>query len=278
MCMQGEVTVKDLSKMDKMPANVKIDLIRVFIKNVKLDITELVEGQFEKASHTASEFIKQTAIDEMDWHSLSELSGYLADNYCNGRDSATYTLIVTQFTKMYIELFDVYSFKDMSLYYDKPKEKLFGCHGFVWFNSTMEAINAASSYFEQNIRALNNLLEDMKDCIPINYNIRLGNDDIYAHPNAYYYPLVEPIEMSHKADRCIVVIDLSSEYHVVSFGVVKVDDLKPDTELEDMRHLHSVDLDTENITEEFESFITNMFTYYMERISTVRYKETNKNE
>lgn len=276
--MQGEVTVKDLSKMDKLPANRKIDLIRVFIKNTRLDITSLIDDQFEKARCTASEFIKQTAIDEMDWHSLSELSGYLADNYCNGRDSATYTLIVTQFTKMYIELFDVYSFKDMSLYYDKPKEKLFGCHGFVWFNSTMEAINAASSYFEQNIRALNNLLEDMKDCIPINYNIRLGNDDIYAHPNAYYYPLVEPIEMRHKADRCIVVIDLSSEYHVVSFGVVKVDDLKPDTELEDMRHLHSVDLDTENITEEFESFITNMFTYYMERISTVRSKETNKNE
>lgn len=274
MCMHAETTVRDVALMSELSHEQKVNLVNVFYNSKYFDLAEC--GFTESKS---SEYKENVRDKQPQFNSLYHLACDIAVWCCyNITSDVIYKSIVTQFTKMHIEQFNVYAFQDMRIYYDDPGLSDYFTISSLLLRSTIQSINAASSLYESNKTMLELMIGNCGNIVSLNYKIQAGYDIIKATPQIYYFEIAEPIELQHKVPRAIVIVDLSEKFHIVSFGVVNLEELTTGAEMPDMQHLYTVDLDTEYINKEYIAFTNQVFSYYMKRINAKHSKEVSDDE
>ena len=265
MCMQGYVSIHDLASMAELNDNVKGDIIKLWVESAEL-------GEFKirgKKYPDVVEMIKNTSYDNI--YDIKEDIFQEANHIFKDGVTQTevYMLLVMSFTSFHKNNFGISIIKDLTIYYELNDEYMLSLEAIDMYNATMDGINMALSLFDENKRILDRMIEDGEDADYITTECKIqlqAGVDVVDKDNAliHVYPLVEPVLMMHKKDRCIAMIDLIEDYHIVSFCVTVLDELlECCSELpEEVRFLTTVDLDTEDVGEAFDGFMAKVHEYY----------------
>lgn len=166
---------------------------------------------------------------------------------------------LTRYVRQYsnIEGYTTAAFSDLSVYLgDKWYDPMY-------LNFTMKGINNALSMYSDNMEWFNDMISDRWSKTTTHCTLKAADDIIDSTDTTVYYCNIDqPIGMSRKAHRCIVLIDLSEEYHIISLGFTLTDALLTEAEIPDLQFLYTIDLDSENASEQYDNFVKDIFSYY----------------
>lgn len=264
--MQSGASIHDLANKAKLSYKEKTAIISCWTRS-----TDFEDFEINGESHPIIREIVNSGEAYTNIYNIKEdLFQHANDIF---RDDVTqtkvYMLLVESFTNFHKANFDVLMFKDLTIYYEIYLEYKVSLEAIIMYNTTMNAINNALSVFAENKRLLDRMIEDSEtaEYITTNCAIQLqAGVDVIEKDNAliHTYPLVEPILMMHKKNRCIAMIDLIEDYHIVTFCITNLDELTVShSELPDeVAFLTTVDLDTEYVASAFDGFMTKVHEYY----------------